>query len=97
MEDLHFVTTDEPYVVDDKQLIERRTDLYKDTSESGHTLMMSALVDLLLLTDTDAFVGHFLSNLSRLAVEMMAAKRGHLPPFISVDGPWCPHWKMCVK
>jgi hypothetical protein len=36
-----------------------------DASESGHTLMMSALVDLLLLADTDAFVGHFLSNLSR--------------------------------
>ena len=40
------------------------------------------------ITDTDAFVGHFLSNLSRLAVEMMAAKKGYLPPYVSMDGPW---------
>jgi|AntAceMinimDraft_11_1070367.scaffolds.fasta_scaffold48389_1 hypothetical protein len=83
-------------LMDGKQLIERRTDLYRDSSASGHTLMMSALVDLLLLTETDALVGHFLSNLSRLALEMMAAKKGYLPPYISMDGPWCPHWKMCV-
>ena len=96
--DFIYITEDDARkLMDDKQLIERRTDLYKDSSSSGHTLMMSALVDLLLLTETDAFVGHFLSNLSRLAVEMMAAKKGYLPPYVSMDGPWCPHWKMCVR
>ena len=38
------------YIKDGKQLIERRTDLYQDGSNSGHELMMSALIDLLLLT-----------------------------------------------
>jgi hypothetical protein len=39
-------------LMDGTQLIERRTDLYQDGSNSGHELMMSALIDLLLLTDT---------------------------------------------
>jgi hypothetical protein len=36
-----------------------------------------------------------LSNLSRLALELSAALKLRLPPFISMDGPWCPHWRTC--
>jgi len=44
----------------------------------------------------DFFVGHFASNLSRLAYMLAAARAGPVP-FASVDGPWCYHWRMCCE
>ena len=38
--------------------------------------MMSTLKDLMLLMDSDVLVTHQLSNLSRLALELSAAKKG---------------------
>jgi len=77
------------------KLIERRTDLYSTKSAQADQMMLQALTDTFLLAETDAFVGHFLSNLSRLAIELSAAFKGYVPPFISVDGQWCRHWKFC--
>mmetsp|Transcript_23068 Transcript_23068/g.62511 ORF Transcript_23068/g.62511 Transcript_23068/m.62511 type:complete len:161 (+) Transcript_23068:197-679(+) len=61
----------------------------------GDALAMTTLLDVELMADADAFVGHFGSNLSRLAYMLMAARRRAAPPFTSLDGPWCYHWRMC--
>ena len=48
-------------------------------------MTLQALTDIFLLAEADAFIGHFLSNLSRLAIELSAVE-GFVPPFVSVDG-----------
>ena len=77
------------------KLIERRTELYTEKSNVAHEMTLQALTDIFLLAEADAFIGHFLSNLSRLAIELSAAEKGFVPPFVSVDGQWCRHWKFC--
>ena len=52
------------------------------------------MLDLALLSRGRALVGHFGSNLSRLAYMLAAARRGGHVPFYSVDGPWCYHWQV---
>ena len=81
---------------DSKQQIEKRKGLWDGTNDDGHAIMQSSLADVLLLAECDVFVLHLLSNLSRLALELAAARLQKVPPYISVDGPWCPHWKMCT-
>jgi len=53
------------------------------------------LIDLLLLADTDAMIGHFQSNLSRMALALSASLKRRVPPYVSIDGPWCYQWRMC--
>jgi hypothetical protein len=53
------------------------------------------LLDLLLLSLTEVLVGHFTSNMSRMAHLLMTLQHEALMPFVSVDGPWCPHWQAC--
>uniref|UniRef100_A0A7S0EQH3 Alpha-(1,6)-fucosyltransferase N- and catalytic domain-containing protein n=1 Tax=Hanusia phi TaxID=3032 RepID=A0A7S0EQH3_9CRYP len=64
---------------------------------SGHELTLFTLRDLMLLAQADAIVGHFSSNLSRLAFLRSLARHGHAVPYASVDGPWCFHWRMCCQ
>ena len=48
------------------------------------------MVDILLLTGSEAFVGHFSSNISRLVVALGTYMRaGVLMPYVSLDIPWC--------
>ena len=75
------------------RLIERRTELYTEKSSVADEMTLQALTDIFLLAEADAFIGHFLSNLSRLAIELSAVEKGFVPPFVSVDGQWCRHWK----
>ena len=56
--------------------IEYRKNLWDGSSNAGHDIMMSTLKDLMLLMDSDVLVTHQLSNLSRLALELSAAKKG---------------------
>ena len=56
---------------------------------------LPALLDVDLLARCAALVLHLGSNLSRLALALRAARAGALPPYISLDGGWCPHWRMC--
>ena len=37
----------------------------------------------------DMIVGQFTSNIDRIVLEMIVARRGHYVPFISLDAPWC--------
>uniref|UniRef100_A0A7S0N6K9 Alpha-(1,6)-fucosyltransferase N- and catalytic domain-containing protein n=1 Tax=Pyramimonas obovata TaxID=1411642 RepID=A0A7S0N6K9_9CHLO len=75
--------------------IEYRAELWDGTSDTGHGIALSALQDTLLLAEADYLVAHLRSNLSRMALELSAAAKQRPPPFISMDGPWCPHWRMC--
>jgi hypothetical protein len=56
-----------------------------DAVEDFTTMM----VDLALMRDCDYLVGAFSTNVARLAYELMVAKHGCYPPFISLDMPWC--------
>ncbi|MGB1605910.1 MAG: hypothetical protein ACPIOQ_74970, partial [Promethearchaeia archaeon] len=53
------------------------------------------LMDLWLLSCSEVLVGHFTSNMSRLAHLLMSLRRKAIMPFVSVDGPWCHHWQAC--
>eukprot|EP00293_Proteomonas_sulcata_P007987 CAMPEP_0184302144 /NCGR_PEP_ID=MMETSP1049-20130417/12194_1 /TAXON_ID=77928 /ORGANISM="Proteomonas sulcata, Strain CCMP704" /LENGTH=290 /DNA_ID=CAMNT_0026613355 /DNA_START=336 /DNA_END=1208 /DNA_ORIENTATION=+ len=52
-------------------------------------ISQSAILDLLLLSQGDYFIGSFGGHMSRLAFEMMVGKHGFVVPYISVDKPWC--------
>ena len=57
---------------------------------NGMAMGEEALMDLLLLRDTDALVGKFSSNVDRLAISLITARRGGcVPPFVSLDWAWC--------
>ena len=49
-------------------------------------------VDVMLLAQSDGFVGKFSSNLFRSAFELRAAECDCAPPFVSLDHPWCFDW-----
>jgi hypothetical protein len=52
--------------------------------------LQDIMVDILLLAGSEAFVGHFSSNVSRLVVALGTFLRGGtLMPFVSLDIPWC--------
>ncbi|QDZ19928.1 hypothetical protein HOP50_03g24460 [Chloropicon primus] len=84
-------------VFDSKDQIEYRKDLWSGNNNKGHSIMLSSLIDLLLLAECDYLVLHLLSNMSRLALELAAARKEAIPPYFSMDGPWCQHWKMCTS
>ena len=48
-----------------------------------------ATIDLMLLAQSDLFVGKFTSNFFRAAVALRAAGCDCAPPFVSLDAPWC--------
>ena len=51
---------------------------------------LSGALDALLLARCDVLVGKFSSGLFRAAYALASARRGGaLPPFISLDAPWC--------
>lgn len=60
-----------------------------------HDLMISTLTDIFLLAECDFLVTHQASSLSRLSLHLATMRLGYVPPFISLDGPWCFHWRMC--
>ena len=49
----------------------------------------AALLDILLLSEGDFYVGKFTSNIDRIAFALMVAKKGGLVPYVSLDSTWC--------
>jgi len=64
-------------------------------SIDSHAIMLETLTDMFLLSECDHFVTHQASALSRVSLSLASTRLGHLPPYVSMDGPWCYHWKMC--
>jgi len=62
---------------------------------SRKDLALATILDLILMSEADFFVGHLASNLSRLAYILSVIHHKRMVPFWSVDGPWCYHWRMC--
>jgi len=62
-----------------------------------HQTMVSTLQDLFLLSEADYLVTHQASTMSRLALQLGSLFHRRIPPFVSMDGPWCPHWRMCCE
>ena len=52
----------------------------------------SAIIDLLLLAEADAFVGKFTSNIDRIAFSLMVARKKSMVPYASLDSTWCMDW-----
>jgi len=61
----------------------------------SHDVMIASLRDTLLLAESDYLVTHQASTMSRIALQMAMLRLKHVPPYISMDGPWCYHWRMC--
>eukprot|EP00241_Pyramimonas_parkeae_P018051 CAMPEP_0114292300 /NCGR_PEP_ID=MMETSP0059-20121206/8984_1 /TAXON_ID=36894 /ORGANISM="Pyramimonas parkeae, Strain CCMP726" /LENGTH=363 /DNA_ID=CAMNT_0001413931 /DNA_START=36 /DNA_END=1124 /DNA_ORIENTATION=- len=79
-------------VLDSAVQIEYRRNLWDGSSDIGHGIALSTFQDVLLLAEADYLILHLLSNMSRMALELSAARRHRLVPFSSKDGPWCAHW-----
>ncbi|KAJ1470907.1 hypothetical protein T484DRAFT_1917060 [Baffinella frigidus] len=58
----------------------------------GAAVSDATVLDLLLLAHADFFVGGFGSHFSRLALELSVAMKGRVPPYASVDYPYCFHF-----
>ena len=61
----------------------------------SHDIMISSLRDMLLLAESDYLVTHQASTMSRIALQLATLRLKHVPPYVSMDGPWCYHWRMC--
>mmetsp|Transcript_22831 Transcript_22831/g.66453 ORF Transcript_22831/g.66453 Transcript_22831/m.66453 type:complete len:144 (-) Transcript_22831:69-500(-) len=46
-------------------------------------------LDVLFLSQADGFLGKFTSNIDRIVLQLMAGRDGCLPPYASLDAPWC--------
>jgi len=58
---------------------------------NGREVFEDSMLDILLLSEGDAFVGKFTSNVARLAFELMYTKENKecIRPFVSLDASWC--------
>jgi hypothetical protein len=74
------------------QKIENRFQIHK---MNKHQLMVETLIDIFLLSECSYFVTQQASALSRIALSLASSRLEYIPPYISLDGPWCYHWKMC--
>ena len=70
----------------DKKLQAR---LKKGKTDKTYIEAVEATIDLMLLSESDGFVGKFTSNFFRNAFSLKAASCDCAPPFISLDAPWC--------
>eukprot|EP00873_Tetraselmis_striata_P021236 jgi/Tetstr1/441500/TSEL_029731.t1 len=75
--------------------IEHRLTGIAGAKMDSHATMVSTLQDLFLLAEADYLVTHQASTMSRIALQLSTLFHRRLTPFFSMDGPWCPHWRMC--
>eukprot|EP00873_Tetraselmis_striata_P018983 jgi/Tetstr1/439247/TSEL_027689.t1 len=60
-----------------------------------YELMRMSAADLELLAETDALVGTGSASFFKLALQLSAARKQAVPPFISLDSAYCDSWRMC--
>ena len=60
-----------------------------------HAVMRATVIDIDLLADADVYIGHLTSAMSRVALLVSSYRKQHIPPYVSMDGPFCPHWRVC--
>lgn len=71
------------------EVLKRRAATGRGVERSEHDALQGA-IDALLLARCDVLVGKFTSGLFRAAYALASARRGGaLPPFVSLDAPWC--------
>ena len=56
-----------------------------------------AILDIIMLSQSDIFVLHLASNFSRLAFALAVGRLKRVPPYVSLDGPFCNHWQLCCE
>jgi hypothetical protein len=56
---------------------------------ASHEAVLAGLVDAMLLARTAILVGKFTSGLFRTAYALAGARVGGMPPYLSLDAPWC--------
>ena len=79
-------------------VIKRNREKAQAGGESNPNMKLASLtiIDVLLLSKCDLFVGKFSSNLFRTAYELHSAECDCAAPFVSLDHPWCFDWSIKV-
>ena len=68
--------------------IERRVARHEQGQLSGSAVALDALADIDALADSDCHVLVLRSAVSRLALALSVARKGRVPPFVSLQWPW---------
>lgn len=63
--------------------------LLRNGSIDAFAEAQAALIDILLLSEGDFFVGKFTSNIDRIVYSLMSATKHGIVPYASLDSPWC--------
>lgn len=69
----------------------------EDDGFDSHAAIVTAFQDIFLLSECDYLVTHQASTMSRVALNLATMRMKAVPPYISLDGPWCPQWRMCCE
>ena len=73
-------------------LLDRQTTVeqrWQEDTLSGANDLKAFLTDVESLSACSAFVGKLTSNVARLVLEIMSARRGRVVPYVSLDVAWC--------
>ena len=68
--------------------IERRVARHNEGQLSGSAVALDALADIDMLADATCHVLVLRSAVSRLALALSVARKGRVPPFVSLQWPW---------
>ena len=82
----------EPSELYGDSLLERQTTVeqrWHENASAGVSDLRSFLTDVDKLAACSAFVGKLTSNVARLVLEVMSARRGRVVPYVSLDAAWC--------
>jgi hypothetical protein len=77
------------YKRDRKRDLETVDVLIKSGRIDGCDEAHRSLMDIILLSETEAFIGKFSGNIDRVAYSLLYARNGQHRPYISLDNAWC--------
>ena len=82
----------EPSQLVGDSLLDRQTTVeyrWQEDALAGANDLRAFLTDVGTLGTCSAFVGKLTSNVARLILEIMSARRGRVVPYVSLDAAWC--------